>query len=185
MIHEEEKVYLINLTKEGRFKARDIDTLFTKVEGYLTDVSIRTFTTDGVEGEFLRLLLKWQKNVYIFSFNIKYSVANRIFNILPNIDVNSILSIKAYKDKEGYANVVLEQHSMMVPYYYTKDDPKGKPIWTKNPDGTWDNTNELNFFRAQVYTFNQALKKINHTLHNPSTAPAFPDDPLFDEKPPF
>jgi len=175
MLTESANIHLLNLNKDGRFTKKDSDKLFSVVEGYLVDVSIKEHPDkDGLLHEYLRIVLKWQNEVYIFSTHFKYSVANRILNILPNIDITNLLTIKAYKDNNGYPNVFLEQNGLMVPYYYSKEDPKDKPLWIKKRDGSFDNTFELHFFRGKVQEINQALKKFiqpvtsaDAPLHNP------------------
>jgi len=174
--------------KDGALVRKDGDTEIrvAAISGRLVYIGIRKAILPKVELEFLDIRLLGSDNVYYcLSLNVEYSPASNIFNVVPCINPNTPLMIKAFKDKE-YTALCVFQEGKALKYAYTKDDPKGKPDWISTRKG-WDRTDEITFFINSLEPLAAKITEINKATQEPSAKSAISDlpiDELFNDVPP-
>lgn len=142
--------------------------VFRSIIGMIEYVGVKkvspTDQQEFTEYEALKIMIENGEEQYFISMNAAWSTASNIFNCLPLIDVKNQVEIIAYKGDNGFDAIMVKQNGLRVANYYTKANPHGKPEWVKLPNGGFDKTTELEFFKTSVQTFMERLRKSKSTL---------------------
>lgn len=156
--------------KNGRWNYRKDDKtiqVFSSIIGMIEYVGVKKVTPtdqqDFTEYEALKMMIENGEEQYFISMNAAWSTASNIFNCLPLIDVKNQVEIIAYKGDNGFDTIMIKQNGMRVANYYTKNNPHGKPEWVKLPNGGFDKTAELEFFKASLTPFMERLRRSKAT----------------------
>ena len=135
---------------------------FENVEGRLTSIEVEE--TDF--GKKYKLVLNYVGELHQVNFPVESKYGDSLMNKIGSIDPTKDITIKCYsftpkgesKKKEG---INIFQNGVKLPYYFTQEEPKGKPAPDENMDADdWKiyNIKARKFYAAFVKDLDAKLK---------------------------
>lgn len=161
---------------------------YNQLEGYIRNIEKKTRDFQGKTYTTLQIIIEDDLK-FCLQLNYFGNPARCFFNVLPNIDLGQKVHLIAKRVKQDDTSrdvLFVNQNGKGLKWYYTKEDPKGKPDWKKlqfNGKTEWDRTEELDFFQAYIDTVvKQTLKDltpIDSALNFSMPTPAEDNDDCF------
>ena len=157
------------LNKKGEEKYYYI---YDYIEGYITKMSTRTENLLGIDKLFLSVQFVDGTETYYINMDVDSKYFESFCSIIPNANLTRPLRmVPNQKEVDGKmrAGLFLIQDSQMVKWFYTKDNPQGRP----DVDVTLNKKGEVVDYDREArnkFYFNM-LQEMNSQLLNPSMIP--------------
>ena len=120
---------------------------YKAIDGYLVKVERVDKPDVKVFGWKLHLL---DDHEYLIDIKDSSPTTRRVLAMLPNVQLNERLTIKVFKDKEGYNAIMFQQNGENVPQYWNKENlPEPRKIGSK-----W------NFSDSEALVYDETMKLI-------------------------
>ena len=157
------------LNKKGEEKYYFI---YDYIEGYITKMSTRTENLLGIDKLFLSVQFVDGTETYYINMDVDSKYFESFCSIIPNANLTRPLRmVPNQKEVDGKmkSSLFLVQDSQMVKWFYTKDNPQGRP----DVDVTLNKKGEVVDYDREArnkFYFNM-LQEMNSQLLNPSMIP--------------
>jgi len=157
------------LNKKGEEKYYYI---YDYIEGYITKMSTRTENLLGIDKLFLSIQFVDGTETYYINVDVDSKYFEAFCSIIPNANLSRPLRmVPTQKEVEGKmkSGLFLIQDSQMVKWFYTNDNPQGRP----DVDVTLNKKGEVVDYDREArnkFYFNM-LQELNGKLLNPTMLP--------------
>jgi len=157
------------LNKKGEEKYYFI---YDYIEGYITKMSTRTENLLGIDKLFLSVQFVDGTETYYINMDVDSKYFEAFCCIIPNANLaRPLRMVPNQKEVDGKmkSSLFLVQDSQMVKWFYTKDNPQGRP----EVDVTLNKKGEVVDYDREArnkFYFNM-LQELNSQLLNPSMLP--------------
>ena len=157
------------LNKKGEEKYYFI---YDYIEGYITKMSTRTENLLGIEKLFLSVQFVDGTETYYINMDVDSKYFEAFCCIIPNVNLaRPLRMVPNQKEVDGKmkSSLFLVQDSQMVKWFYTKENPQGRP----EVDVTLNKKGEVVDYDREArnkFYFNM-LQELNSQLLNPSMLP--------------
>jgi hypothetical protein len=151
--------------------------IYDYIEGHVTSFSTREEEMQGTTKLVFQIHLSDGGDNYVVKMGVETAYFRMFCSVIPNIDWNyPVRLIPRIKEENGVkkSSMIIVNNNLPIKFYFTKDDPKGKPdiTVTKNKKGEIidiDREDETQFFMNVV---SQAKSKLVHlaVAKQPSTS---------------
>jgi len=157
------------LNKKGEEKYYYI---YDYIEGYITKMSTRTENLMGVDKLFLSIQFVDGTETYYINMDVDSKYFENFCSIIPNANLSRPLRmVPTQREVEGKmkSGLLLIQDSQVLKWYYTNDNPQGRP----DVDVTYNKKGEIVDYdrEARNKFYFDLLQKLNAQLLNPSMLP--------------
>ncbi len=123
------------------------------VEGFITDISI---TDDDKFGRRLEIVMNDMEEEFTVRTGWDSRYAGSFLQRAPGIDFKQMVKIVPwYRKSEKKTGVMVIQGVEKIESYYTKEDPKGSPVFPSFPEGGKPNKDELAQWKLDMSKFQQ------------------------------
>lgn len=147
--------------KDGKFYlGKDLETPYTELEGTITKTYYKNEEYEGAPIRKFIMVMEDGDDTFQLSLNVESSSYSGLISFLGNVDVTKPLTLHPKMDnqiKDGKEiskrTILVSQNGKFAKSYFTKEDPKGLPIWNVVKVGNKkviDKTDFLNFL--EVFT---------------------------------
>jgi hypothetical protein len=157
------------LNKKGEEKYYYI---YDYIEGYITKMSTRTENLLGIDKLFLSIQFVDGTETYYINVDVDSKYFEAFCSIIPNANLSRPLRmVPTQKEVEGKmkSGLFLIQDSQMIKWFYTNDNPQGRP----DVDVTLNKKGEVVDYDREArnkFYFNM-LQELNGKLLNPTMLP--------------
>lgn len=157
------------LNKKGEEKYYYI---YDYIEGYITKMSTRTENLLGIDKLFLSIQFVDGTETYYINVDVDSKYFEAFCSIIPNANLSRPLRmVPTQKEVDGKmkSGLFLIQDSQMVKWFYTNDNPQGRP----DVDVTLNKKGEVVDYDREArnkFYFNM-LQELNGKLLNPTMLP--------------
>lgn len=157
------------LNKKGEEKYYYI---YDYIEGYITKMSTRTENLLGIDKLFLSIQFVDGTETYYINVDVDSKYFEAFCSIIPNANLSRPLRmVPTQKEVEGKmkSGLFLIQDSQMVKWFYTNDNPQGRP----DVDVTHNKKGEVVDYdrEARNKFYFDMLQELNGKLLNPTMLP--------------
>jgi hypothetical protein len=157
------------LNKKGEEKYYYI---YDYIEGYITKMSTRTENLMGVDKLFLSIQFVDGTETYYINMDVDSKYFENFCSIIPNANLSRPLRmVPTQREVDGKmkSGLLLIQDSQVLKWYYTNDNPQGRP----DVDVTYNKKGEIVDYdrEARNKFYFDLLQKLNAQLLNPSMLP--------------
>jgi hypothetical protein len=157
------------LNKKGEEKYYYI---YDYIEGYITKMSTRTENLLGIDKLFLSIQFVDGTETYYINVDVDSKYFEAFCSIIPNANLSRPLRmVPTQKEVEGKmkSGLFLIQDSQMVKWFYTNDNPQGRP----DVDVTLNKKGEVVDYdrEARNKFYFDMLQELNGKLLNPTMLP--------------
>jgi hypothetical protein len=157
------------LNKKGEEKYYYI---YDYIEGYITKMSTRTENLLGIDKLFLSIQFVDGTETYYINVDVDSKYFEAFCSIIPNANLSRPLRmVPTQKEVDGKmkSGLFLIQDSQMIKWFYTNDNPQGRP----DVDVTLNKKGEVVDYDREArnkFYFNM-LQELNGKLLNPTMLP--------------